>query len=138
MRYAKVDGAGVVTDVIVSDQVVPGYEVVNDAVGIGFRKVSGIFLSPADAPVAEVVPESVSRVQLSLQLLALGVPNGLDNADIQATINALPEEDQIRFRGATRFERSNPQLIALAALPPINITDSQVLDAAFIAASKIT
>lgn len=84
---------------------------------------------PPSAVDLNVVPQSVTRRQAMLALLAVGK---LDQ--IELLIQGAPRAVQIEWEAAGTFERSNPLIEALA--PQVGLTDVDV-DNLFAAAAQL-
>jgi hypothetical protein len=83
-----------------------------------------------NAPVAAVVPETITPKQLEIGLLRAGKLDAL-----LAIVEQLSREDQITYNKMQDVERNNPLTIQLAAA--LGMTSAEDLDAFFISSSKI-
>lgn len=108
----------------------------------GFTLVPWTMMGPENA-----VPESITRRQCALQLLALGLITGSEAvamtrdgtppATIQAYFNSLPEEERVMAEidfAATSYYRSNSRLNAILSLNNMQEEDA---DAFFVAAGDL-
>lgn len=115
--YYREEG-GVVTDVRVSPT--PGFSETEDAIGIGFAVVGGVFTAPQ--PVVLDEPVTLTRLQFSVALELKGVTDGLDNPGLIAAVSAASPIGAAILKHAQSFANDDPLIDPVATALGITFT----------------
>lgn len=128
MRAAQIANGVVVNVVIVDDMAdFPELVEISDEYGIGDLFADGAFAKPVESV---PVPYSVTRRQMKLALLQLGLLTAVEDAVAASNDMAL----KINWQDALDFNRDNPFVIQMAAL--LGKTSGE-LDETFILAANL-
>lgn len=123
-RYAMVDGAGLVVNVVIiediSQYLAPeGFALIESSVaGVGDTWNGSEFIRPAPPPAPPVVLSATPR-QIRLALSAFGLRQAVEDY-----VNAQPIEVQDNWQYASVFLRDNA--IILAGQAALGLTDEQI------------